>query len=77
MCPKKIKSLFFSNEKKKKKKKNRHDSDIVAHSETRIMAQRPRISGVLHQIWYLVSPILIVLLNTNCKLRYSVTNTNC
>ena len=25
---------------------------------------------------YLMSPILIVLLNTNCKLRYSVTNTN-
>ena len=27
--------------------------------------------------WYLVSPILIVLLNTNCKQRYSVTNTKC
>ena len=29
----------------------------------------------LHQIWYLVSPILIVLLNTNCKPWCSVTNT--
>ena len=29
----------------------------------------------LHQIWYLVSPILIVLLNTICKQRFGVTNT--
>ena len=31
----------------------------------------------LHWIWYLLSPILTVLLNTNCKLRYSVPNTKC
>ena len=30
-----------------------------------------------HSIWYLVSPMLVVLLNTNCKPRYSVTNTKC
>ena len=28
-------------------------------------------------IWYLVPPILIILLNTKCKLRCSVTNTKC
>ena len=31
----------------------------------------------LHWIWHLVSQILVVLLNTNCKPRYSVTDTKC
>ena len=35
------------------------------------------VSWYLHKISYLVSPILIVLLNTNCKLRCSVTNNKC
>ena len=32
---------------------------------------------MLHKMWYLVSPILIVLHNTDCQLRCSVTNTKC
>ena len=35
----------------------------------------PKISE--HCIWYLVSPILIVLPNTNCKPRCIVTKTKC
>ena len=31
----------------------------------------------LHRVLYLVTPILFVLLNTNCKLWCSVSNTKC
>ena len=31
----------------------------------------------LHYLWHLVSQVLIVLLNTNCKPWYSFTNTKC
>ena len=38
---------------------------------------RSKVPKDLHWIWYLVSPILIVLLNANCKLWCSVTNVKC
>ena len=35
-----------------------------------------KVSCLLHWIWYLVSPIKVVLFNTTCEPQYNVTNTN-
>jgi hypothetical protein len=54
-------------------------STLSALRSTLTYGCRPSYKGPIAYTKYhiLVSPILIILLNTNCKPRYSVTNTKC